>query len=292
MTVFPPVLLFLLFFRVPLLAEAHVFAQFPPSRDDNPGLKTYPCGGISRLSGPVTTIPPGTLKYKIRETITHAGAPFRFALSVAGDGGFDEVVLYDHLPHSDGGESGPGYKDYEFELDIPDINCSDCTLQVLSIMTDKIPAGTCCPYPEDSDEYGEKCFSVYHTCSDVVITGRQNALAFAASYNFDDESGRGRRGPYSQESSDAWEAGGDDVYRLSSTYDGPVSAAPCVGGVETWILIAVIVGSIFGVVLIAGAAVWAIRSWREKRDGSGLASASSMDVAMSGTGASSGESGE
>lgn len=35
-------------------------------------------------------------------------------------------------------------------------------------MTDKIRPGTCCPYPEGEN----KCQSVYHSCANIVITGK------------------------------------------------------------------------------------------------------------------------
>lgn len=77
-----------------------------------------------------------------------------------------EHVLLTHIPHPDNGK----YSTYTIKLvvDIPDINCEKCSLQLLSVMTDKIGKGNCCSYPTDS---ANKCFSVYHTCANIKITG-------------------------------------------------------------------------------------------------------------------------
>jgi hypothetical protein len=58
-------------------------------------------------------------------------------------------------------------------------------------MTDKIQSGTCCPYPQGEDP----CFSVYHSCANIVITGSQSVDSYAAAYKYN-----GISGPYTQES--------------------------------------------------------------------------------------------
>ena len=87
------------------------------------------------------------------------------------------------------------YTQYKISVNIPNIQCSKCSLQFLYIMTDKtvncnIP--TCYYNPEDSACKGStdpnaakcagapngnvcvqenECFSNYHSCTDVTILG-------------------------------------------------------------------------------------------------------------------------
>ena len=52
---------------------------------------------------------------------------------------------------------------------MPDVDCPMCALQALSVMTDKIPTGSCCDYLPDG--VSGSCFSNYHSCANVVIGG-------------------------------------------------------------------------------------------------------------------------
>lgn len=56
-------------------------------------------------------------------------------------------------------------------------------------MTDKIPGGECCPYPDGAN----KCQSVYHSCANIVITGKIPVERYQHEYC-------GPKGPYTQES--------------------------------------------------------------------------------------------
>src|SRR5690554_7527570 len=53
-----------------------------------------------------------------------------------------------------------------------------CGLQLMNPMTDKIGAGACCSYPKASDIEKSRCFSVYHSCANIVITGTQNPAEY------------------------------------------------------------------------------------------------------------------
>ena len=61
------------------------------------------------------------------------GAPFRIALAF-GDSDF-QYVLLDHIPHWD---SNVSPKFYKFNINIPDVNCEKCALQIVNPMTDKL----------------------------------------------------------------------------------------------------------------------------------------------------------
>jgi len=176
---------------------AHQRWVYPTPRSEDTGNKgPYPCGPYPFWSGstPKTTLSPGVQTLHWEEVINHIGAPFRMALSIGDDCNYDNVVLLDHIPHNDnGGGSTTTPKPYLWNVTIPDINCPKCALQMLCMMTDKITTGTCCPYPfGDSNEI---CFSVYHSCADVTITGSMDPDVFLASYK-----NPGPTGQYTQES--------------------------------------------------------------------------------------------
>ena len=109
------------------------------------------------------------------------------------------MVLLDHIPHDD--TASPvahvekTYRPYKMSINIPDVDCPKCSLQLLYVMTDKSvkcgvetcyynpydsackgstdpDAPTCAGAPNDivCMEEGE-CFSNYHSCTDVVIKG-------------------------------------------------------------------------------------------------------------------------
>lgn len=88
-------------------------------------------------------------------------------------------------------------------VNIPNVDCKKCSLQLLYVMTDKtVKCGTetCYYNPEDSACKGStdpnaetcpgapndvpcvqegECFSNYHSCTDVVISGSQPLSSFA-----------------------------------------------------------------------------------------------------------------
>lgn len=103
----------------------------------------------------MTTLSPGWVTFTWEESITHAGSPFRIAI-------LDEtetarVVLLDHIPHND--KSAPDRNDestyvpYKISVNIPDVQCDKCSLQLLYVMTDKtVKCGTpvCYYNPDDA----------------------------------------------------------------------------------------------------------------------------------------------
>ena len=85
---------------------------------------------------------------------------------------------------------------------IPDVNCPQCTLQLLSPMTDKISSETCTYNPLDATGNSNgQCFSNYHSCADVSIAGTGSmagancaALAGGAGWPFADGKKNGKTG--------------------------------------------------------------------------------------------------
>ena len=156
-------------------AMAHSRWKCPAPRNTDTGIKTGPCGSdtnnFSTADGntSVLELQPGPLRVYFEESIYHTGAPFRIALS--GDGTDDEVcILLDHIPHNDDLSSLPNlfdastYTPYSITINIPDVQCDQCSLHLVNPMTDKIgadgaPDGVGCTDPNGS------CFSVYHSCT-------------------------------------------------------------------------------------------------------------------------------
>jgi len=171
------VLLINLFWCIHVLG--HFYLLTPTARNTNSGLKTYPCGGDAFGTGTITTIAPGNYTVVWNETISHLGAPYVIAISYYDD--FHTLILVDQIPFNPNGSvPGPIQKIYGFNINVPDIDCPQCALHMYNPMVDKIPVNTSCPYPNGDN----KCFSVYHSCADIKITGKNTIESFANSYSF------------------------------------------------------------------------------------------------------------
>jgi len=202
------------------MAEGHGRWKCPVARDeltpegkhdnfDNTGNKYAACGPQSGNwgYGKVTTLAPGWTTLTWEESISHTGSPFRIAI-------LDEtetarVVLLDHIPHNENPNPVPiarvekTYAQYHISVNVPDVKCDKCSLQLLYVMTDKTvkcgvetcyynpddaackgstdpEAATCAGAPNDAVCTAEgECFSNYHSCTDVVITGQYPLSSFA-----------------------------------------------------------------------------------------------------------------
>jgi hypothetical protein len=126
-----------------------------------------PCGQYGFGTGPRTELTPGPLTVMWEESISHRGSPFRFAISSADDSNYDQHILLNHVPHND--QSGPfnerGNKFYALTLEIPDIDCPNCALQLFNPMTDKIANGDTCTFPGTCTTKTNSYFS----CADISI---------------------------------------------------------------------------------------------------------------------------
>ncbi|KNC52480.1 uncharacterized protein AMSG_12126 [Thecamonas trahens ATCC 50062] len=167
--------------------DGHSAWLCPKPRSPSTGLKDYPCGRsvFNKWDGPWTSVAPGKLTVSWHETINHNGAPYRIALSLGsgpdglvGDCTFEDVVLADHIPHWDMASSD---KTYYFTVDIPNVDAPFATLQLLNPMTDKL-MGTSCSTIGNVDD--PECFSVYHSCASISITGTTPVADFLASYTY------------------------------------------------------------------------------------------------------------
>jgi hypothetical protein len=151
-------------------AEAHLRMVSPEARYADQ--KAGPCGraGGGRSTDKVSTFRPGqTIMVVWDEYIPHPGH-FRISFDDDGEDDFVEPaclascdtrdmqieldsapsVLHDGIPHRTGGGI------YNFSVQLPDIECDNCTLQVIQFMTDKPP------YGNGND--------LYYQCIDLVLS--------------------------------------------------------------------------------------------------------------------------
>lgn len=140
--------------------SAHLNLTFPPPRTTS--LKSGPCGaqGSTRGTAVSTFLPGQTITVTWDEFVDHPGH-FRIAFDDEGDDifvdpqGFDDVsggpgVLLDGIADRSGGGV------YSQEITLPDIECDNCTLQVIQVMSDKAPYG-------DGND-------MYYQCADLVLS--------------------------------------------------------------------------------------------------------------------------
>jgi len=161
-----------------IVFQTQIFGQFllttPIPRSTSDSIINYPCGPYSFGTGTLTTIAPGNYTVVWTENEDHMGAPYVIVLSYYDDN--HPLVLLDNIPHN----PGPAPKKYALDIVIPDINCNQCALQMFSPMVDIIPNGTSCTYPTGINV----CPSVYHSCADIKIIGKNSVESFVNGYKY------------------------------------------------------------------------------------------------------------
>jgi hypothetical protein len=118
-------------------------------RSTNAGIKTGPCGGFARIAAPPTLNAGSTLRVTWEETIDHPGR-FEIYFSNAGMAGF--VLLKTVIDNQTGAGSGPTPHQYFTDITLPNVTCTDCTLQLIQVMTEN-PLSP----------------SLYYSCADMVL---------------------------------------------------------------------------------------------------------------------------
>lgn len=122
-------------------AAAHIAMTSPAPRGQNQ--KEGPCGlaGSTRGTNIATFAPGATITVEWDETVDHSGH-YRIAFDSDGDDDFpnpfraDDAfpsTLVDHIPDMVGG----GH--YSQDITLPDIECDNCTLQLMQIMSETQP---------------------------------------------------------------------------------------------------------------------------------------------------------
>jgi hypothetical protein len=146
-------------------AMAHIRLLSPLARHGD-SQKSAPCGitGGERSANPYVYAPGETLSLEIDEFIDHP-SHYRVAFDTDGHDDFidpssldefysNDAVLMDNLPDGSGGT-------FTIDVQLPDVECENCTLQLVQVMYDKAPP--LCP----SCIYGDN--DLYYLCVDIAL---------------------------------------------------------------------------------------------------------------------------
>lgn len=141
-------------------AQAHIALMSPKPRYAD--LKSGPCGRGAALdvrTNNVTTFKPGeTITVTWQETVSHPGH-YRIAFDPDGQHFTDPSSFTDTAPRmyvlKDNIADKTGTQMYTDTVTLPNVECTNCTLQVIQVMTDKPPYG-------DGND-------LYYQCADLVL---------------------------------------------------------------------------------------------------------------------------
>lgn len=136
--------------------HAHIAMTSPAPRAE--AQKEGPCGAAGSKRGTnVTTFRPGeTITVEWDETVGHPGH-YRIAFDDSGDDSFRNPsrpddnfsqTLVDQIPDRD------GMSHYSQQVTLPNMSCTNCTLQLIQVMTTAVPYN-----------------SFYFQCADIVLAG-------------------------------------------------------------------------------------------------------------------------
>ncbi|MBC7369985.1 MAG: lytic polysaccharide monooxygenase [Bdellovibrionaceae bacterium] len=138
-------------FFVPVLAGAHSRLKASNTiqiRSTNPGIKSGPCGGLARSLTPATLTPGQNVVIEFEETIFHPGR-FEIYFSPAGEANF---TLLKTIPQNPANNSGNVPHQFLTSVTLPNVTCTDCTLQLIQVMLEN-PAVP----------------SLYYSCADLQL---------------------------------------------------------------------------------------------------------------------------
>ncbi|MFT6395324.1 MAG: hypothetical protein ACJAYU_000066, partial [Bradymonadia bacterium] len=156
----------LLVFGFAAPASAHMIISSHETRDGADEIKDGPCGLDGSTRGDVThTFEAGsTIQLEWDEFVAHPGY-YRIAFDADGQDDFvdpadyndlytnDSVLVDDLFPHERNEVDGT----WVYELELPNTPCTNCTLQLVQMMTDKPP-------------YVVGTNDLYFNCLDLVLT--------------------------------------------------------------------------------------------------------------------------
>jgi MYXO-CTERM domain-containing protein len=143
-------------------AAAHVTLKVPLQRGGlaDPNQKTGPCGNNGPRGEPTQLEPGATIVVEWDETIDHPG---HFRISFDDDGtdfvdptGYDDYTT-DPATLLEGNIPDDGSSTFSQQVTLPYIECDNCTLQLIQVMTDKPPWG-----PDGG-------LDLYYRCADLVL---------------------------------------------------------------------------------------------------------------------------
>lgn len=143
-------------------AQAHIAVTSHETRHGKFELKSAPCGAETTERGTAiyTYLPGETIQIDFDEYIDHPGH-YRVAFDADGTDDFVDPAGFDDLYTNDavlldGIEDREDGGDYTIDVTLPDVECTNCTLQIMQVMTDKPPYG-------DGND-------LYYECIDLVLS--------------------------------------------------------------------------------------------------------------------------
>jgi uncharacterized protein (TIGR03382 family) len=141
-------------------AAAHVQLDAPQRRYDD--MKGGACGrgeGTDGRTSRFSRFAPGeTITVRWTETIDHTGS---FVVSFDEDGA-DEADFAANILHEEADPAGTGGEQREAQVTLPDVECTNCTLRLVQIMsTSENPSPS----------------SIYYQCADIVLGDGDSAGA-------------------------------------------------------------------------------------------------------------------
>ncbi len=143
-------------------ARAHIALTAPAVRP-TASIKDAPCGSTGSTRGDAISVfqPGETITVTWDETIDHPGY-YRISFDADGqdftippainDTSASDNVLIDLIPDEAGGPN------YSQQVTLPNIECETCTLQLIQLMTDKLP------YTTDAASN-----DIYFQCADIAL---------------------------------------------------------------------------------------------------------------------------
>lgn len=144
-------------------AFAHIQLDEPTQREG--AQKAGPCGAANSTRGSDITALTGGSSFTVkwRETINHP-SHYRISIDLDGQDGFEDPASQDDFFTNDlvlADNIADGGTPYETTITIPNMDCDNCTLQLIQVMYDKPPYG-------DGND-------MYYQCADITITADPNA---------------------------------------------------------------------------------------------------------------------
>jgi uncharacterized protein (TIGR03382 family) len=144
-------------------AAGHELLDAPQRRYDD--MKGGPCGrgnGEDGRTSRFTRYQPGeTITVRWTETIDHVGS----WVIAFDDDGADQADFDDNILHTEADPENPSGQAWQAEVTLPDVTCTNCTLQLLQIMTTSAN-----PSPSQ----------IYFQCADLVLGDGDSAPAEVA----------------------------------------------------------------------------------------------------------------
>ena len=145
-------------------ASAHIALKSPTARtNDQVQLKVGPCGqNVNMRTNNLTVFKPGqTITVAWDETINHPGH-FRISFDPNGTNFPNPTSFTDFnsgatdLVDNIADKTGTAPIAYTQQVTLPNVECTQCTLQLIQVMTDKPPYG-------DGND-------IYYQCADLILT--------------------------------------------------------------------------------------------------------------------------